>query len=136
LAALLAKILLGLAVLKFARAKQPGPPGDIDVYRGDQWQETDSLSQSGKSIVTIGKSGDVALVGEGVPDVAARIFSLATPDGEVAMLEILDPEDPEKVVEVHELRHGDSHRIAGGYRLVYKQYQSEASFFTEEEYSV
>jgi hypothetical protein len=132
--ALLAKIILGLVVFGMVGAKQLVPPGEEDVYLGDQWQETVSLDQFGKDTVSFGKDGDVVLTGEDMPTVAARIFALSTNHDVVAMLEILDPEDPEKVLEVHELKHGDSHLIAGRYRLVYKLYQPEGSFLEEEDF--
>lgn len=104
------------------------PPGELVVYEQGVYQQTVELARFKKNRLLMG-SGKVDIGLEGVPAVAARVTGHRDEHGQrYAVLEMLDPENPQDVVEQFFLRHDDGHQI-GDYKLVYRHYQAEKSFY-------
>jgi hypothetical protein len=105
------------------------PPCENVVYKNGVYQFTVDVAKLKKNIVRLG-SGQVEIVldGDHIPQVAAQIVGQPGEHGQrQAVWEVLDPEDPSEVLERYILEHDDAHFI-GEYKIVFKQYQTEASF--------
>jgi hypothetical protein len=110
-------------------------PGLITLLKDGQMMGMWDLSSIGKAIVVLGgKGADMVLPGASVPAVVARIVAQATVDGRTqAVWELLDPADPEVVLERQTLEHGDELLVFKNIRLEYSRYEAETGTFLEGE---
>jgi hypothetical protein len=126
----LALIVVGGVIWWLAGLPSTRLPGEIEVYKKGVFQFSVVLSTLKKRVIRVGSGAvEIVLAGEDMPALAARIVPQQNPQGQrQAIWELLDPDNPQTVLERQSLAHEDVVYL-GDYQLIYRHYQAEPSFF-------